>query len=226
VQPSSLSVGCRVTVAEGPGVDSQLVVGCGRPLAGVSVEIADEQGNPLPEGSVGEIAVRGVSVAAGYADPSQSAFLTTLSDGTLRSGDAGFLLDGQLHVLGRLGDSVKVRGRALFAEDLESSLRTAGVPAARVAALLGYRDGEPTVVAMFEQPQKAWLSAAEELLRRRSEGALLVLVDAPRGAITRTPNGKPKRRQLWQAFLDNQLPGTIVVADPNRATSTRGDPDV
>ena len=70
------------------------------------------------------------------------------------------------------------------------------------------------------------LPAAKELLLLRAEGALLVFIEAPRGTIARTPNGKPKRRQLWQAFLAGQLPGNIVAAEPGRRAQTRRDPDV
>ena len=70
---------------------------------------------------------------AGYlAGNHGSRSLSSLADGTLRTGDAGFLRDGQLYVLGRLGDSMKVRARAVFAEDLEAALGDAGLPPRRV----------------------------------------------------------------------------------------------
>jgi acyl-CoA synthetase (AMP-forming)/AMP-acid ligase II len=128
----------------------------------------------------------------------------------VRSGDAGFLYEGQLYVLGRLGDSMKVRGRAIFAEDLEAALGSVGVPPLRVAALLGEREGRPTVVAMFEQAQPEWLATAARLLRQRAEGARVVVLDAPRGSIARTTSGKPRRRRMWLEFLDDRLPGMAV----------------
>lgn len=207
VRPGSLAVGAHVET----GTDGQLITGCGRPLGDVTVSVVDDEGRPLHDGAVGEIVVRGSSVALGYAEATgDSASLTRLGDGTLRTADAGFLHDGELFVLGRLGDSMKLRGRALFAEDLESLLAGAGVPALRMATLLGYRSGEATVVAVFEQAQQEWLAAADQLLRLRTEGATVVLVDAPRGAIARTSSGKPKRRVLWQAFVDRRLPGEVV----------------
>jgi acyl-CoA synthetase (AMP-forming)/AMP-acid ligase II len=147
-------------------------------------------------------------VAAGYV--ADAAGPSSLTGGTLRSGDAGFLWEGQLYVLGRLGDSMKVRGRTVFAEDLEAALGSAGVPPLRAAALLGERDGRPTVVAMFEQAQPDWLATAARLLGQRTEGADVVVVDAPRGAIARTSSGKPKRRRMWTEYLEDRLPGTVV----------------
>jgi hypothetical protein len=109
---------------------------------------------------------------------------------------------------------MKVRGRAVFAEDLEAGLKAAGVPDQRVAALLGERAGRPTVVALFEQADPDWFRVAADVLGARAEGAEIVLVDAPRGAIARTSSGKPKRRRMWRQFVDDRLPGTVATAPP------------
>lgn len=194
--------------------DGQPVTGCGRPLDGIKVSVQDENARELPDGEIGEIVVTGPSVARGYLHAGESASLTRIEDdGVLHTADAGFLDDGQLFVLGRLGDALKLRGRALFAEDLELAMAQTGVPALRMAALLGHRGAEPTVVAVFEQAQPEWLETAARLLRRTTEGAEIVMVNAPRGTIARTSSGKPKRRLLWQAFVENRLPGTVVTGN-------------
>jgi acyl-CoA synthetase (AMP-forming)/AMP-acid ligase II len=215
VDPASLALGQKVTVTPAEA-GSQALVGCGRPVHGAAVAV-DDDGTPLPDGCVGEIVVRGASVAAGYLTETPGAS-STLDDGTLRTGDAGFLHDGQLYVLGRLGDSMKVRGRAVFAEDVEAGLKAAGVPDQRVAALLGERAGRPTVVALFENADPGWLRVATEVLGARAEGAEVVLVDAPRGTIARTSSGKPKRRRMWRQFVDGRLPGTVATAAPAQIT--------
>jgi acyl-CoA synthetase (AMP-forming)/AMP-acid ligase II len=170
------------------------VVGCGRPLKGVMVSIVDDRG-PLPEGVAGEIAVAAGSLPAG---------------GVLRTGDVGFLRDGELFVLGRMNDSVKVRGRSLFAEDMESVLTGLGLPAERLAAALGEHDGRPAVLAVVESAPDDLLDRAPQALRARSEGAAVVVVSAPRGTIPRTSSGKPQRRRLWQAFRAGDLRGSVV----------------
>jgi acyl-CoA synthetase (AMP-forming)/AMP-acid ligase II len=220
VDPAGLRVGGRAVGLETSG-ETYPIGGCGRPLAGVKVRIVDDTGEPVPDGVVGEIVVAGKSVAAGYVNEGDSASQTALRDGTLHTADAGFLHEGQLYVLGRLGDSMKVRGRALFAEDLEWAICRPGVPAQRMTALLGHRAGAATVVALFEQAKPEWLAAAEKELRLRAEGARVVIVDAPRGTIARTSSGKPKRRQLWQAFVDDRLPGTVINAAPHGAGDRR-----
>lgn len=201
-----------------PGVP---VVGCGRPLAGVTVTVADESGRPLPDGRIGEIVVRGRSVAAGYVAPSQSSSLTSLSAGVLHTGDAGLLRDGQLYVLGRLGDSMKVRARTVFAEDLEAALCAVGVPGHRVAVALGERAGIATAVAVVEHARPEWLPEVHSLLRRGAEGAQVVVLPAPNGTIPRTSSGKPKRRELWRAFLDGRLDSLQDSLPARRASSAR-----
>lgn len=208
LRAGTVPLGGAVELAD-PGQDGQDVSGCGRPLTGIEVAIHDEQGQPLPEGRIGEIVVGGACVASDYVSAGESTSLTALTDGAVHTADVGFLDDGQLFVLGRLGDSVKLRGRALFAEDLELAICQTGVPALRMAAVLGYQGNTATVVAVFEAPEPAWLAAADGLLRRRTEGADVVLVDAPRRSIPRTSSGKPRRRALWQAFVEQRLPGIV-----------------
>ena len=48
--------------------------------------------------------------------------LDRFRDGALTTGDAALMLDGELYVLGRIGDSVKVRGRTVFVEDVEAKV--------------------------------------------------------------------------------------------------------
>ena len=205
VAPATLGLGAEVATDAG----APPLVGCGRPLAGVEVTVTGEDGAPLPDGHVGEIEVRSPALMAGYQRPAgageESRSLTELAGGALRTGDAGFVRDGQLHVLGRLGDSMKVRARAVFAEDLETALAELGLPPHRIAVALGVRGGTPTAVAVLERGRAEWVPQVESLLRRGAEGAEVVVAQGPPGTIPRTSSGKPKRRELWRAFLAGRL---------------------
>lgn len=206
LDPASLAPGHAVRPAEG---EASVVVGCGTPLDGVSVVIVDEESAVLGEGRVGEIVVRGDSLAAGYVGD-DAVSLTTLSGGELRTGDAGFLLDGQLFVLGRRGDSLKVRGRVVFSEELEAALAGAGAARPRIAVLLGVHEGAATVVVVTEEAAPRWRGAAEELLQRMAGGAGVVFVRAPGGVLPRTSSGKPRRRALWNSFVEGALLPTEI----------------
>jgi acyl-CoA synthetase (AMP-forming)/AMP-acid ligase II len=183
------------------GPDATRLVGCGGPLDGVSVRVVDEDGHVLTEGRIGEIEVGGRAITAGYLGAAPTGTSTRFTDGGLRTGDSGFLHQGQLYVLGRLGDSLKLRGRTLFAEEVEAAIEQTGVPRHRHAVVLGHTDA-PVVMVIVEDAQPGWRERLEPVVRRLTEGAELVTVSAPVGRILRTTSGKPRRRAMWQRFLD------------------------
>ncbi|MFC1414044.1 AMP-binding protein [Streptacidiphilus sp. N1-12] len=195
------------TDGDGPsdgGGDAE-VTGCGRPLDGVEVLIVDEDGTPLPDGRVGEIQVRSAALASGYTGDPGSASGTALAGDLLRSGDAGFLRDGQLFVIGRIGDGLKVRGGMVFAESLEEELVRRGIPERRVAVLLGVHEGRATGVVAMEAPGPGWAALAAEVLREQLDDAGLLAAVLPRGGIAVTSSGKPRRRVMWQDFGAGRL---------------------
>lgn len=185
------------------------VVGCGRPLPGRTVTIVSEDGAALPDGRVGEIVVSGVSIASGYVGETGSASGTSLGERGLRTGDAGFVRDGQLFVIGRLGDGLKVSGKMVFAESLEALLHERGIPERRVAVLLGVRDGRPTAVALFAAAKPGWRRIAHEVLAEWLGDAELLSAEVPRGGIAVTSSGKPRRRVIWRAVCAGEFPSAI-----------------
>ncbi len=171
----------------------------------------------------------GTSVADGYetADPAAD---QAFGDDGLRTGDAGFLLDGELYVIGRIGDSLKVRGRKVHAEDLEAALVSVpGVPPGRCAVALGDRDGRPGAVIVVEAPGDGWLEAVRGALRSALDASVaLTVVRARRGTIPRTSSGKPRRRLLWRQAGEGTLAGDVLHRthgpyDPTEPTAPRLD---
>jgi acyl-CoA synthetase (AMP-forming)/AMP-acid ligase II len=160
----------------------------------------------LPEGRIGEIEVGGRSLTAGYQAGAGVDTLTRFADGTLRTGDLGFLHHGQLFVLGRLGDGIKLRGRTLLAEDVEAALEAAGLPRRRQTVLLGHTD-HPVAVLIVEKADPEQLRRATPVVARLTEGVELIVIPAPIGTIVRTTSGKPQRRALWQSFRTGELRG-------------------
>jgi acyl-CoA synthetase (AMP-forming)/AMP-acid ligase II len=213
-----LSVGLPVTIGEKGvlGVDRPAdsvhwLSSCGGPVPETTIEINDEGGAVLPEGHVGEIRVSGTSVAVGYQSDEPIASDPFTSRG-LRTGDTGFLLDGELYVIGRIGDSLKVRGRKIHAEDVETALTTVpGIRAGRCAVALGTWQGRNRAVVVVESSDTRWLDPAAGVLRAALDDSVaLTVVRARRGAIPRTSSGKPRRRVVWRHACDDELPGEIV----------------
>jgi fatty-acyl-CoA synthase len=79
-------------------------VGVGRPLPGFEIRIAGEGGKALPERFQGEIWVRGPSLFSGYLGAEGSGLE---EGGWLRTGDLGYLADGELFVSGRAELAIK-----------------------------------------------------------------------------------------------------------------------
>jgi acyl-CoA synthetase (AMP-forming)/AMP-acid ligase II len=196
----------------GDGGRGDWLVGCGRPLPGIRLWIVDATGAPLGEGRLGEIVASGPCVAEGYQGV-QAGSPTRFAPGGLYTGDAGFLLDGELFVLGRMGDSTKVRGRSLYAEDVEARLAAIpGVPAGRLVVVFGRFDGLDTVAAVVEREPGAWVEPAARRLRSETGRSTRVLIlEVPRHTIPRTSSGKPRRRLLGQELMEGTLHATTLV---------------
>lgn len=126
--PAALAAG-RLTAPRN-GSRSRTLVGVGRPC-GVEIRIVDpESRQVLQPGRVGEIWIRGESVAAGYwrrrAETEESfGAVTSAHDGSfLRSGDLGAVDEhGELFVIGRLKEGVVVNGVDVAPEDIETSVQ-------------------------------------------------------------------------------------------------------
>lgn len=91
-------------------------------IIGWEVKIVDDDGNPVPEGSEGEILARGASMMAGYADPEQNADAFD-KDGYFLTGDLGIRTpEGAILVTGRKKDLIIRGGENLSAKEIEDAL--------------------------------------------------------------------------------------------------------
>ena len=169
-------------------------------LPGLEVRVITETGESARTGEVGEIAIRGPTVTAGYQragldELDRSAFL---SDGFLRSGDLGFLTgDGRLHVAGRVKDMINVGGENVFADEVEQAV--AQLPGAAVCSAFALPDallGE--VVALAIEGDGGGLSEADVRAHCRKK---LASYKVPRTVVflaelPRTETGKVRKNAL------------------------------
>ncbi len=175
-------------------------VSSGIPIPGCELRILDDQGNDLPPGSIGEIAIRSVSLFDGYRnnkEKTNEAFL----DGWYKSGDFGFLHDGELYVIGRKKDVIIVAGNNIFPEDIEDVVgKVEGVLPGRVIAfgLEDERSGTEQICVVAETPSND--EKAQKALRltiMESCMAIDVTVSrvylAPPRWLIKSSAGKPSR---------------------------------
>ncbi|HYU31756.1 MAG TPA: amino acid adenylation domain-containing protein, partial [Thermoanaerobaculia bacterium] len=193
-------------------------VGCGSAWAGQRIVIADpESGASVEPGRTGEIWVAGASVAAGYWDrPEETArtFGALLADGSgpfLRTGDLGFVWDGELFVTGRLKDLIILRGRNLYPQDLEltagrahPSLEPGGEAAFSVDVA-----GEERLVLVLEVGRRALrglevplvAAAVRRAVAEEHEVQVHEVVLIRPGTLPRTSSGKVQRHACRAAWL-------------------------
>ena len=193
----------RVDIAD-PDIDdgTEWVVGSGTAHPGIAVTIADEDGAPLPDGTLGEIVVDTAFGGDGYIGPGGGS--TRFADGLIYTGDAGFMVGGELFVIGRMGDSIKARGRTIYMEDLEARLAAIPGVAAGRSAVVGSPDGT-AIAAFVERDGGPWEQSAARMLGRVVGGNIDVdVIACERGTIPRTSSGKPRRRLLWQQMADRR----------------------
>jgi acyl-CoA synthetase (AMP-forming)/AMP-acid ligase II len=200
------------------------LVGNGPP-AGTELRIVDpETLETLPEGRVGEIWLRGPSVAAGYHNrPEENARKfgahTVEGEGPfLRTGDLGALHDGELYVTGRLKDVLIVNGRNLYPQDIEEVV--AGIhPAlttARGVVFAVAADREHIVVihgvderVLGDATPGALAREVRRTVAREFEVPAPSVVLVERRAVHRTTSGKVQRRSMLAAFLTGEVDAVL-----------------
>jgi fatty acid CoA ligase FadD28 len=178
------------------------------------------------EGTTGEIWVHGANVAAGYWQKPQEtertfgATLVDASAGTpdgpwLRTGDLGFICDGELFIMGRVKDLLIVYGRNHSPDDLEATIQT--VAPGRCAAISVPDDDTEKLVAIIELKNRSGSNGAArddlDVVKRKVTSAIsnahglsladLVVVEP--GSIPTTTSGKVKRAACVEHYRLNQF---------------------
>lgn len=101
------------------GERTVVMVSAGKPLENTRVRVVDEKGNELPERHLGEIILQSNCMLSGYyhrEDATEKAML----DGWFKTGDLGYLADGELYISGRKKDLIIVGGKNVYPQDIES----------------------------------------------------------------------------------------------------------
>jgi acyl-CoA synthetase (AMP-forming)/AMP-acid ligase II len=196
---------------ESVGAKAGWVVGCGTPEDDVPVLIVDDDRRELGEGFLGEIVVGGKSACVGYYAGAE-AKSTRFEGGVVYTGDAGFYHRGQLFVLGRMGDSIKVRGRSVYVEDLESKVAEVSRLGKGRVVVVGVPGAGTKGLALFVETEDAgWVADVREMLRRRVGDEVEVTIVIGSGLIQRTSSGKPRRRYMWERLRAGRMDGARVV---------------
>ncbi|MBW4457030.1 MAG: AMP-binding protein [Nostoc indistinguendum CM1-VF10] len=213
----------QVVVAVSEEEDTRALVSCGRSWLDQKIVIVDPESlTPCPDGKVGEIWVSGQSVAQGYWNrPEETkqtfhAYLVDTDEGPfLRSGDLGFLQDGDLFITGRLKDLIIIRGRNHYPQDIELTVEQSH-PALRPscgAAFALEMNGQERLVVV-QEVERSYLrqldvnevvGAIRQAVSEQHELQVYAVVLLKTASIPKTSSGKIQRHACRIGFLNRSL---------------------
>lgn len=203
VRRDDLATGQPLSAAAGPGPGVVSVVSVGKALAEHEIRIvAPDTGEPVGERRLGEIVVCGPSVSPGY-------FGAPPNGRSLRTGDLGYLADGELFVVDRLKDLVLVAGRSYAPTDIERAVETIPeVLHGRAVAFSVPASGTEALVLVVEVRAPAREDLNDDIRHRVLDEIGLAaeeIVLLRPGTLARTSSGKIMRRDARERYLAGTL---------------------
>ena len=194
--------------------ESQEVVCVGSPVPDMEVVIADSSGRILDEQQVGEIQVRGPSVFSGYYK-NDEASKESLRENWLKTGDLGFVCDGELYIAGRSKEILVIRGDNVMPHEIEwlaEEARGESKSADRVAAFSVAKENVGEEIALVVETHltdPVELKRLDHAVRSRiGRGMSLPIADlvfVRRGRIPRTSSGKIQRGKIKRQYLEGEV---------------------
>lgn len=187
-----------------PVVRGRRLVKVGSPIGGMEIRIVDpDTRNVVSDRVVGEIEIRGRSVTAGYlGQPVETA--RAFHDDWLRTGDLGYVVDGDLVVCGRLKDVIIIAGRNIHPQDIERAVSS--LPGIRTGNVIAFPckhgDREGVVVVAERRDNTAERHEVTLAVRDAVGVAPADVALVPPGSLPKTSSGKLQRaacRSLYES---------------------------
>jgi acyl-CoA synthetase (AMP-forming)/AMP-acid ligase II len=179
-----------------------LLLSAGRAVVGTRVRIVDSQGQEVPRGTIGEVAIRGPQLMMGYWNLPE-ATTRSLVDGWMHTGDAAYMDDeGFIYIQDRIKDMVVSGGENIYPSEVESTLfEHEAVADAAVIGVPSERWGEE-LLAFLQLKPGASVTADEivDFCRDRLAGYKIprrieVIAEIPRNA-----SGKVLKKDLREPY--------------------------
>ena len=182
----------------------ELLLSAGKPILGTEARIVDEDDNPVPNGTMGELLIRGPQVMKGYWNlPQETA--EALRGGWMHTGDAGTMDDeGYVYIQDRVKDMIVSGGENVYPRVVEDVLFKH--PAIADAAVIGVPDeqwGETVkAVVVFRDGQSATNEEIIEFCRGHLGGFELPRSVDTVPALPRNASGKVLKRELREPYWE------------------------
>ncbi|MEM8831589.1 MAG: alpha/beta fold hydrolase, partial [Cyanobacteria bacterium P01_G01_bin.19] len=200
-----------------------VLVGSGKNIPGQKIAIANPDTlKQCAAGEIGEIWAKSDSVARGYwqrSELSKRNFNAVLADtnegGWLRTGDLGFLQDGELFVTGRLKDLIIIHGRNYYPQDIESTVEDAheAIRIGNIAAFALEVEGKEKLVVTSEIKRTHLrqldvdevTQAIRNAIARNHDLQTQAIVLLKTGSIPKTSSGKIQRHACKAGYVAGSL---------------------
>ncbi len=184
--------------------DSDVFTGTiGLPLPNVEIRILDDQGNEVPLGEPGEIAIRGPQVMQGYWQRPDETALVMTPDGFFKSGDIGEMDErGYIRIVDRKKDMIVVSGFKVYPNEIEAVV--ASHPGVLECAAIGVPDagsGEAVMLFVVRKDPNLTREALDEYCRQQFTGYKRPKYIEFRKELPKTNVGKILRRELRDGQL-------------------------
>ena len=187
------------------------IASSGKKLEGMDIAAYNERGEPLAEGYVGELGIRGDYLFSGYfklREETESRIVESI----YFTRDLGFTLEGEVYVLGRTDDVIIVNGRNVYAHQVESILSMIeGIKPGRSAALglVNRSTGSEVLITVCELEIGVSATERNGLKRGIKKAVFDEIGIAPQkiefvkpGWIRKTSSGKISRKENLRRYLD------------------------
>jgi long-chain acyl-CoA synthetase len=173
----------------------------GLPMPSTELVLLDDEGAETPQGSAGEIAIRGPQVMAGYWQRPDETAKAMTADGFFRTGDIGVMDErGYFRIIDRKKDMILVSGFNVYPNEIEDVLsQLPGVVECAAVGIADEKTGEAVKVvivrkspALTEAEVRAWCEA--NLTGYKRPRMIEFRTDLPKSTV-----GKILRRELREA---------------------------
>ncbi len=193
---------------------ARVMVSCGKPIANTQVKVVDDNDNILPERHVGELLVQSDCMLTEYYQrPDLDPFTT---DGWYRTGDRGYLAEGEVYIVGRSKDLIINAGKNVYPQDIEAIVnKVEGVHAGRAVVFGVWDDRDGTellaVVAEVDTDDEAerktiWQSI-RQMVAHQTQVTMSYVHLVGQGWLIKTSSGKIARsanRDKWLTETNRQ----------------------
>lgn len=225
VHRHKIKIGDQVEFVPRDHADSVSFAIEGKPILNTHVKITDLDNNSLAENHVGDIQISGTNVTKGYYKNDEANASIFTQGGWLKTGDTGFMHNGELVVTGRSKEIIFVNGQNYFPHDLESiALKCPQLELGKVVAYGVTQDiakeSELLVFVLYRADLQDFIPVAREVTRLIGEYlGLEVNHVIPVKRIPKTTSGKIQRHLLGTQYLNGEFDDALAQIETQKQSA-------